>query len=81
MEECSVHDVIQALSHQDFGDFLSERGFHEDLVSLFVDQRVSGAAFLKISEDDLKELIPIVGDRILIRELLRECQVLEILYI
>ena len=73
MDGWNVHDVIDSLSHDEFGDFLSERGLHEDVVSLFVAQRVSGAAFLKISEDDLKELIPIIGDRILVRELLREC--------
>ena len=47
MDECSVCDVIEPLSHDEFEDFLSERGFHEDVISLFVDQRVSGAAFLK----------------------------------
>ena len=79
MDECSIRDVIEPLSHDEFGDFLSERGFHVDVISLFVDQHVSVAAFLKISEDDLKELIPIIGDRILIRELLRECQVISML--
>ena len=76
MDESNICDIIEPLSHEEFGDFLSERGLHEDAVSAFVSQRVSGAAFLKLSEDDLKELIPIIGDRILVRELLRECQVL-----
>lgn len=78
MDGLNIRDIVEPLSHEEFGDFLLERGFHENVASLFVSQRVSGAGFLKISEDELKELIPIIGDRILVRELLRECQVLRI---
>jgi len=74
----AIRHIIQSLSHEDFADFLLERNFHEEVISLFVSQRVSGAAFLRLYEDDLKELISIIGDRILVRELLRECQVFRI---
>lgn len=33
---------------------------------------VSLGVFLRLSEDDLKELIPMIGDRILVKELLKE---------
>ena len=76
MDERNIRHTIEPLSHDDFADFLLERNFHEDLISLFVSQRITGTAFLRLSEEDLKELIPIIGDRVLVRELLRECQVL-----
>ena len=72
----NIRHIIKPLSHKNFADFLLERKFNEELTSLFVSQRISGAAFLRLSEGDLKELIPIIGDRVLVRELLIECQVL-----
>ena len=51
-----IRRIIQPLNYEDFGDFLLERNFHEEVVSLFVSQRVSGAAFLRLPEDDLKRI-------------------------
>ena len=60
MDGKNIRQVIEPLNHEDFADFLSERNFHEEVL-LFVSQRVSGAVLLKLSEEDLRELIPIIA--------------------
>jgi len=72
----SDREQIKSLSEGDFGDWFLEKGYHEDLVSSFVSQQISGNAFLLLSEDDIKELVPTIGDRILVRDLLNKCKVL-----
>lgn len=67
-----LRDSIKDLNVEDFGDFLLQKGVHEDIASLFVNNRITGVLFLKLSEEDLKELIPTIGDRIVVKELLRD---------
>ncbi len=38
----------------------------------FDENRVTRAAFLQLTEDDLKELVPLIGERTLVRELLKQ---------
>ena len=64
-------DTVKDLNVEDFGDFLLHKGVHEDVVSSFITNKISGILFLKLSEDDLKELTPTIGDRIVVREILR----------
>ena len=52
MSELKGRDLIEPLDYQEFGEFLSERGIYEDVVSQFVSNRVNGSAFLKLSEED-----------------------------
>lgn len=44
---------------------------HQEVASLFVSNRILGSVFLKLTEDELKELIPTIGDRVLVKELLK----------
>ena len=74
-----LRDIIKDLNVDDFGEFLLEKGVHEELASLFVSNRISGSIFLRLSKDDLKELIPTIGDRILVKGLLN--QVSQVRYI
>ena len=67
-----LRDLIKELNREDFGDFLLEKGVDQEVASLFVSNRISGSVFLKLTEDELKELIPTIGDRILVKELLKE---------
>ena len=67
-----LRDIIKDLNVDDFSEFLLEKGVHEEVASLFVSNRISGSIFLRLSEDDLKELIPTIGDRILVKELLKQ---------
>ena len=62
---------VQTLNCEDFGNFLEAEGFHEDIVSVFIGNRICGNSFLALTEDDLKELVPIIGDRVRVREVLQ----------
>lgn len=74
-----LRDYINGLNLEDFGDFLLEKGIHEEVASLFISNRIIGSAFLRLSEDDIKELTPRIGNRILVKELLKE--VSKVLYL
>ena len=66
-----LRDIIKDLNVDDFGEFLLENGVHEEVALLFISNRISGSIFLRLSKDDLKELIPTIGDRILVKGLLK----------
>jgi len=69
--------AVEVLDYEGFAHFLETEGLHEDVVSAFFDNRICGQNFLALTEDDLKELVPIIGDRVHVREILqRERKVL-----
>ena len=65
-------DEVEGLSCAGFSEFLVREGFHNDIVSAFSSNRVCGQTFVQLTEDDLKELLPVIGDRVRIRKLLKE---------
>ena len=65
MAEMSAVDV------EEFCDYLKEKGFDDDVVEHFWCNAVSLTTFLLLEEVDLKELVPMIGNRVKIRELLR----------
>lgn len=66
--------LVKQLNCEDFTEFLEVEGAHEDVVAAFSNNRINGEAFVNLSEEDLKELVPIVGDRVFVRELLRKAR-------
>ena len=65
-------DVVEGLDCVEFSEFLVKEGFHEDVVSAFSSNRICGLTFVQLTEDDLKEMLPVIGDRVRIRKLLSE---------
>lgn len=65
---------VKLLNCEDFTEFLEAEGAHEDVVTSFLNNRISGEAFINLSEEDLKELAPAIGDRVFVRELLRKAR-------
>lgn len=65
-------DEVEGLDCVGFIEFLVREGFHEDVVSSFSNNRICGRTFVQLTEDDLKELLPVIGDRVRIRQLLNE---------
>lgn len=63
---------LSDFSVDDLVDFLLEKGVCEDVAENFRKNRVSGTAFLKLTEEDLKELVPIIGVRTEVRDILAE---------
>ena len=54
-----------------WGIFLLEEGVSTDVVSNSEKNLITGKAFLELTEDDLKELVPITGLRTQIRGILK----------
>jgi len=68
MEFSCAYDI------EEFADYLSAKGLHEDVVSVVLDNRINSELFLSLSEGDLKELAPAIGDRLCLRKILEEAR-------
>ena len=53
--------VMDGLDFEGFGDYLLEKGLHEDVVTI-ITNRICSETFLALTESSLKELLPITGD-------------------
>ena len=62
-------ETVERMNISEFGRYLAEEGIHKDIIVAFAANRICGSTFLKLNEEDLKELIPLIGDRIRVREL------------
>ena len=56
--------VVANMSTVDLCCLLEEAGVHEDVMRSFTQNRINGLGFLSLTEVDLKELVPVIGDRI-----------------
>lgn len=63
---------LEGLDCAGFSEFLIGEGFHDDVVAAFSSNRICGHTFVQLTEDDLKELLPVIGNRVRIRKLLNE---------
>lgn len=66
---------IRDLTCNEFSKYLTREGVHEEVIELFSLNRICGETFCDLNEEDLKELLPVVGDRVRIRRLLKEATV------
>lgn len=64
--------LVLEMNCSEFAEFLTDKGFHEEIVSSFSSNRVNGANFFDLTDEDLKEMLPVVGDRAHIRRLMRD---------
>jgi len=66
---------------EELGSYLLEIGVHEDVDGNIIGNRITGALFLQLSEDDLKagELALTIGDRIALRKVLDQARKVSIL--
>lgn len=68
-----IENPVSEMTCNDFTDFLMKEGFHEDIISRsFSSNRICGASFCSLTEEDLKELLPVIGDRARVRKLLQD---------
>jgi len=54
----------------EFASFLTYEAVHENVVSNVIANLVTRVLFIELSEEDLKELAPAVGDRIALKKVL-----------
>ena len=57
---------------EELADFLEEKGISIDVVTNILTNRVSGAVFLKLTDGDLRELAPLLGERTSLRDILNK---------
>ena len=70
----SFDKFCEGYSKEDLGEFLKANGASEDSAAAFVANCVDGKTFLMLTDDDLKQLVSLIGDRALIRTLLNICK-------
>ena len=51
---------IPQLDVEEFSEYLLDRGFDATVTRAFEENRISGAVFVKLTDDDLKELVPLI---------------------
>ncbi len=68
-------DTFKAMSIDQLGRHLEDKGVSSDAVERLADNKVSGFALLLIEESELKEMVPAIGDRAILRNLLKDLKV------
>ena len=69
-DTCGCYVNFETVSSEEFCKYLTRKKFTKDVVQLFHEQRICGSAFLNMREEDIADMVPRVGDRIMIRNLL-----------
>ena len=59
---------------KDFAAYLGDNNLHEDAISNVISNPVMSLIFPDLTENDLKELAPPVGDRITLRKMLDQAR-------
>lgn len=62
---------VSELSVEDFNEYLKINKFPGSVLDNFLLNEISGSSFLLLEEAELKELVPVTGHRVQVRELLR----------
>lgn len=70
---------MEGLSTIELTEFLLENRISEDVADTFTKNEVTGECFLLLTEMEIKELAPRIGDRVKLRQLItKHKQVLQI---
>lgn len=64
--------MMRKLSVEQLGDYLTKNGLSQEAIHAFSKNNVTGKALLLLEDDDIKGLIDTIGDRAVLRNLLRE---------
>lgn len=78
MEELELEltvSMMKKLSVQQLGDYLTKSGISPEAIKSFLVNQVTGQALLLLDDSELKELIQTIGDRAILRNLLKEVKV------
>ena len=66
---------VSKMSKEDLCDYLNTKGLDLEAIDTVKQNRLSGATFLELSKEHLKELFPVIGDRIAVSKLLESLKV------
>ena len=71
MDLQATKEEIASYSSEQLCEFLSKQGVDDDALPIFRQQRIRGADFINLKDDELKELFPIMGIRLSVARLVR----------
>ena len=67
-------DSICSMDIIEFCTYLEDKNFDEDTVHQFSKNKLCGSTFLNLTEGDLKDLSPVIWERVHVRQLLKEAK-------
>ena len=71
--EMESDHLIMGMDTIEFCSWLAdEKKLDGELVQRFSKNKICGCTFLSLTEEDLKELLPVIGERVRVRQLLKE---------
>ena len=59
---------VGSLSVEELCDLLSNKGLSEEVVQAIETNKVGGRSFLVLTDEHLKEMFPLVGERIAVKQ-------------
>ncbi len=62
--------VMEGLSCTELADFMLDNGISESVIDNFVTNKVTGECCIQLTEMEMKELAPKIGDRVKLRQLI-----------
>ena len=63
--------TLAQYDYQQLADYLRREGMRMEVAKSFEDNLIDGEAFVSMTEEDLKELVPVISDRIKMRKLIK----------
>lgn len=64
--------LIMSMDIIEFCSWLEEKELDGEIVQRFSKNKICGCTYLGLTEEDLKELLPVIGERVHVRQLLKE---------
>ena len=65
-------DEVSDLSKEELSKYLERHGLEPEVIDTIIRNRISGASFLELKSEHLKELFPVIGDRIAVNKILEK---------
>lgn len=63
---------IQSFSKDELTKYLEDKGLEREVIDTIKKNRITGATFMELTPEHLKELLPVIGDRIALSKIINE---------
>ena len=74
MDQVNRMDQVKAMNVQEFVDFLQQKDLPEDVILTISDNELTGLDFLSLTDEQIKELFPVMGRRLMVLRLLKQAK-------
>ena len=67
--------AVETMTCEQLNDYLICQGIHSDVTTILTDNRIGdGELFVAMCDDDLKEIVPVLGDRMRLGKILNRME-------